>query len=92
MPVKCTIKTSFKKLGVSWVLVAHAYNPSYLGDRNQEDHGSKPALGKWFVRFVSKIPNTQKRAGGVTQAIQHLPSKCEALSSNPRTTKKNFFK
>jgi hypothetical protein len=28
------------------VLVAHAYNPSYLGGRDQMDHGSKPALGK----------------------------------------------
>jgi hypothetical protein len=25
------------------VLVAHAYSPSYLGGRDQEDHGSKPA-------------------------------------------------
>jgi hypothetical protein len=25
------------------VLEAHAYNPSYSGDRNQEDHSSKPA-------------------------------------------------
>jgi hypothetical protein len=27
-------------------LVAHACNPSYLGGRDQEDSGSKPALGK----------------------------------------------
>jgi hypothetical protein len=27
----------------SWALVAHAYNPSYSGGRDQEDHGSKPA-------------------------------------------------
>jgi hypothetical protein len=26
-----------------------------------------------------------KRAGGVVQAVDHLPSKCEALSSNLRT-------
>jgi hypothetical protein len=25
------------------VTVAHAYNPSYSGSRDQEDHGSKPA-------------------------------------------------
>jgi hypothetical protein len=29
-----------------------------------------------------------KRAGGVTQAIEPLPSKCEVLSSNSSTTKK----
>jgi hypothetical protein len=65
--------------------VAHAYNPSYLGGRDQEDHDSKPAP-------ISKIPNTrqgkqaspgtqfnrpylkkkkpsQKRAGGVAQGV-----------------------
>jgi hypothetical protein len=25
-----------------WAPVAHACNPSYLGDRDQEDQGSKP--------------------------------------------------
>jgi hypothetical protein len=28
----------------SWALVAHNDNPSYLGGRDHEDHGSKPAL------------------------------------------------
>jgi hypothetical protein len=27
----------------SWAPVAHACNPSYLGGRDQEDHGLKPA-------------------------------------------------
>jgi hypothetical protein len=31
---------------------------------------------------------THKRAGGVAQVIECLPSKCEALSSNPSTEKK----
>jgi hypothetical protein len=31
------------------VQVAHACNPSYSGDRTQEDHGSKPALDKQFT-------------------------------------------
>jgi hypothetical protein len=26
-----------------WEPVAHAYNPSYVGGRDQEDQGSKPA-------------------------------------------------
>jgi hypothetical protein len=26
--------------------VTHAYDPSYSGGRNQEDHSSKPAPGK----------------------------------------------
>jgi hypothetical protein len=27
-------------------VVAHAYNPSYLGDADPEDHGSRPAQEK----------------------------------------------
>jgi hypothetical protein len=27
-------------------LVAHAYNPSYSGSRDQKDHGLNPALAK----------------------------------------------
>jgi hypothetical protein len=37
--------------------------------------------------------NTQhikKRAGGVAQEVQHLPSKYEALNSNPNMTKKKL--
>jgi hypothetical protein len=39
--------------------------------------------------FISSVKNTSWKFGGVTQAVEHLPSKCEALSSNPSTTKKN---
>jgi hypothetical protein len=50
-----------------------------LGGREQEDCTSKPALGKEFIRpYLKKYP-TQKRAGGVPQTVEHLPSKCEAL-------------
>jgi hypothetical protein len=38
-----------------------------------------------------KIP-TQKRAGGAAQVVEHLTSKCEALSSNPSTAAKKFLK
>jgi hypothetical protein len=37
---------------------------------------------------LSKI-NRAKRTGGVTQAVEHLPCKCKALSSHPRPTKNN---
>jgi hypothetical protein len=40
----------------------------------------KPAQGKQFARPYLK--NTQYKKG------EHLPWKCEALSSNPSTTKK----
>jgi hypothetical protein len=39
------------------------------------------------MRPLSKITRA-KRAGGMAQAVEHLPSKCDTLSSNPRTTKK----
>jgi hypothetical protein len=35
--------TEFEKLTLSWGLVVHTYNPSYSGDRDQEDLGLKPA-------------------------------------------------
>jgi hypothetical protein len=31
------------------------------------------------------------RASGVAQAVEHLPSKCDTLSSNPRITKVNYI-
>jgi hypothetical protein len=34
-----------------------------------------------------KYPS-QKRPAGVAQVIEYLPSKCEALISNPNTTQK----
>jgi hypothetical protein len=30
---------------------------------------------------------TRNRAGGVAEVVEHLPSKCEALNSNPSTAK-----
>jgi hypothetical protein len=47
----------------------------------------KASLGKYFARLYLK--NTTNRAGGV---VEHLPIKCEALSSNPSTDKKFSMK
>jgi hypothetical protein len=41
-------------------VVAHCYNPSYSGGRDQEDQGSKPAQAKKFMRPSSNISNTKK--------------------------------
>jgi hypothetical protein len=38
--------------------------------------------------YITLKKATEKRAGGVAQAAQCLPSKYKALSSNPRTAKK----
>jgi hypothetical protein len=40
-------KTISKKQRNSLAPVTHSYNTSYSGGRNQEDHGSKPALGPY---------------------------------------------
>jgi hypothetical protein len=43
----------------NWALVAHTYNPSYSGGRDQEDCGLKLALDKQFVRPY--LENTQHK-------------------------------
>jgi hypothetical protein len=51
--------------------VAHAFNPSYSGGRDQEDHGSKPAWANSSPDPILKKPFTKnkKRAGGVAQGV-----------------------
>jgi hypothetical protein len=70
------------------MLVAHACNPSYLGGRDQENCGLKPAPGKLVQETVSQKNPTQNRPSRVAQVVELLPSKCEALSSNSSTGKK----
>jgi hypothetical protein len=42
---------------------------------------------------ISKISNThKKRTDRVVQVVEHLSSKCEALSSNPSTAQKTKTK
>jgi hypothetical protein len=48
--------------------VAHAYNPSYSGGRDQEDRSSKPAQANSLRDPISKMPNT-KKAGRVAQGV-----------------------
>jgi hypothetical protein len=59
-------------------LVAHACNPSYLEGRDQKDRGSEPAWANSLRDPISKIPST--RTGGVTQVVECLSSKHEALN------------
>jgi hypothetical protein len=44
-----------------WTLVAHACNPSYSEERDQEDCVSKPTRANSSQDLMSKIPNTKKR-------------------------------
>jgi hypothetical protein len=48
--------------------VAHAYNPSYSGSRDQEDRSSKPAQADSSRDPISK-KTSQKRAGGAAQGV-----------------------
>jgi hypothetical protein len=49
--------------------MAHAYNPSYSGGRDEEDLGSKPPLANNSQDPISKNPS-QKRADGVAQGCR----------------------
>jgi hypothetical protein len=50
--------------------VAHACNPSYLGGRDQKDHGSKPAQANSSQDPISKKKKiTKNGGGGVAQGV-----------------------
>jgi hypothetical protein len=66
--------------------VVHNCNPNYSRSSDQEDCGSKPAQANSLQDPILK-KKSQKRAGGVAQVVEHLPTKCEALNSNPITKK-----
>jgi hypothetical protein len=50
------------------VPVAHTYNPSYSGSKDQEAHGLIPAWANSLRDPISKTPS-QKRAGGVARGV-----------------------
>jgi hypothetical protein len=65
--------------------MAYVYNPNYAGGvrRRIVVQGQSKSFVQdpiWEIK--------QKRNGGVVQVIEHLPSKCEALSSNSSIGKK----
>jgi hypothetical protein len=50
------------------VPVAHTFNPSYSGGRDQEDHGLKPTWANSSGNPILKNPS-EKRAGGAAQGV-----------------------
>jgi hypothetical protein len=58
----------FFKMSCSQAPVAHTYNPSYSGGRDQEDHSLKPA-GQMFERPYLDKTCHKKRAAGVAGDI-----------------------
>jgi hypothetical protein len=56
--------------------VAHTYNPSYSGGRDQEDHSSKPAQAN-----SSQDPISKKGGRGVAQGIGAEYHKIKIISN-----------
>jgi hypothetical protein len=69
---------------ISWAPVAHVCNPSYSEIRKVTVQ-SQPR--QTAHETLSQKNPSQKRAGGVAQGAERLPSKPEALSSNPSIRK-----
>jgi hypothetical protein len=66
-------------------MVAYTYNPSFSGGRHRRIVSLGPAWAK-LARpfcFVSKT----KGLGDRTQVVEHLPSRCKALSLIPTIAK-----
>jgi hypothetical protein len=61
--------------------VAHSCNPSYSGDRDQEDWGLSQSQEDSSGDHILKIFNT-KKGWQSDSAVEHMASKCEALSSS----------
>jgi hypothetical protein len=77
-PIGCCQQKRFKK-----VLVAHACNSSYLGDRDQEDWGLKTALANSSRDPILKKNHHKKKiAGGVAH------SQCRPWVQAPEPPKK----
>jgi hypothetical protein len=66
--------------------VAHAYDPTFTGGRGRRI--VVQGCEQMHKKTLSKKQTKAKRVGGVTQVVEHLPSKHEALSSNSSTAKK----
>jgi predicted metal-binding protein len=60
--------------------VAHTCNSCYSRDRDQKDGSSKPA-GQIVLQTLSQKILNQSKDGGVSQVVECLPCKREALSS-----------
>jgi hypothetical protein len=71
------VRLDSQKLISQWGTMAHAYNPSYSGGRDQEDHVSKPAWANSSWHSILEKSITRK---GLVEWL-----KVKALSSSPST-------
>jgi hypothetical protein len=56
----CQKKKKKERKKKCWAPVAHAYNPSYSGGTDQEDHSLKPACANSSARPYLEKPFTKK--------------------------------
>jgi hypothetical protein len=63
--------------------VAHTYDPSYSGDRDQKEHGLQPDGANSLSDTILKKPFT-KRTGGVNQGVgpELKPQYCQKKKMN----------
>jgi hypothetical protein len=67
-------------------VMAQAYNSSYLGGGGRRISSLRPAQAKLVKPTLSQKQNQKtSKVGDTAQVVKHLPSKCQALSSNPST-------
>jgi hypothetical protein len=71
-----------KNTVVSCVPVVHTYNPNWL--RGWDQDCNSWTLGQ---KVRHNLQKSTRRVGGMAQVVKHMPSKHEALNSNPRATK-----
>jgi hypothetical protein len=73
--------------------VAHTYNPSYSGGRDQEDQCSEPVWANSLRAPISKKKEHHKKGtGGVAQMVQRMLSKRETkFKFQCRKKKKNIY-
>jgi hypothetical protein len=62
--------------------------PVILATQEAEIRSSRPAPGKYFMKPYLKTTSHKRRADGVAQVMEHLPSKYKVLSLNQSTAKK----
>jgi hypothetical protein len=84
-----------KEISIRPGMVVHICNPSTLEAEAGGSGESQGNLGYIAIPFLKNNSNNDDlttkpnpRAGGVAQVVEHLPSKCEVLSSNPGMAKK----
>jgi hypothetical protein len=69
-------------------MVSHTYDPRCVGGIGRRiSVQGQPTPQGWGDETLPKTKLKQKKANGVVQVAEQLPSKFETLSSDPSTTR-----